>query len=77
MSIKPRQSRVNPSSSEETSWEAVEIVAEDGRRYRVRWAGNDPNTGKPWPLAWVDTSRCSLDLIDEWERKKGAHPTVV
>jgi hypothetical protein len=62
----------NPGSSQETWWDVVEIVEEDGKRYRVRWAGKDPKTGKPWPLDWIPTSHCSLDLIRDWEKKKGA-----
>ncbi|KAI0002522.1 hypothetical protein BJV74DRAFT_751722, partial [Russula compacta] len=51
-----------------TSWEVVEIVAEDGKRYQVRWAGKDPKTGKPWPLDWVPNSHCSSELVKDWER---------
>ncbi len=56
-------------------WEVVEIHAEDGKRYKVRWAGEDPKTGKPWPLTWIPNPNpyCSSQLVKEWERKKGAH----
>src|SRR6266849_7200511 len=63
----------NPSSIQESWWwDAIEIVEEDGKRYRVRWAGKDPESGKPWPLDWVPNSHCSVDLIRDWEKKKGA-----
>jgi hypothetical protein len=66
----------NPSSSQGTWWDVVEIVEEDAKRYRVRWAGKDPKTGKPWPLDWVPNSHCSLDLIRDWEKKRGAISTI-
>jgi hypothetical protein len=73
MSSGSRRSRNDPAANEGTSWKVVEIVAEDGKRYNVRWAGKDPITGKPWPLSWVPNSHCSSELIKEWERKKGAY----
>ena len=61
------------SSSSKGGWfEVVGIVEEDGRRYKVQWAGKDPKTGKPWPLDWVPKSHCSPELIKDWEKKKGA-----
>ncbi|KAH9050231.1 hypothetical protein EDB84DRAFT_1259699, partial [Lactarius hengduanensis] len=63
-----RRIRNDPTPNEETWWEVVEIVAEDGKRYKVRWAGKDPKTGKPWPLSWVPNSHCSSELIKDWER---------
>jgi hypothetical protein len=72
MSSGSQRSRSNSSSSRGTWWEVVEIVEEDaGKRFRVRWAGKDPKTGKPWPLDWVPYSHCSSDLIKDWEKKKG------
>ncbi|KAI9441368.1 hypothetical protein H4582DRAFT_1810608 [Lactarius indigo] len=76
MSSGSRQNRNDPTPNEETWWEVVEIVAEDGKRYRVRWAGKDPKTGKPWPLSWVPNSHCSSELIKEWERKKGVYSSA-
>ncbi|KAH9042630.1 hypothetical protein EDB85DRAFT_1083123 [Lactarius pseudohatsudake] len=73
MSSGSRRIRNDPTPNEETWWEVVEIVAEDGKRYRVRWAGKDPKTGKPWPLSWVPNSHCSSELIKDWERKKGVY----
>lgn len=70
MSSGSHQSQNDPALNEETSWEVVEIVAEDGKRYKIRWAGKNPKTGKPWPLSWVPNSHCSSELIKEWERNK-------
>jgi hypothetical protein len=64
-------SRRGRSSNQRTEWEVIEIVAEDGKLFQVRWAGNDPETGKPWPLDWIPSSHCSTELVRSWERKKG------
>ena len=64
-------SRPSRSSNQGTMWEVVEIVAENGKLYQVRWAGKDPKTGKPWPLDWIPSSHCSPELVKEWERRKG------
>jgi len=77
MSSGSHRSRRNPSPKRGTSWEVIEILAEDGKRYQVRWAGKDPKTGKPWPLDWVPSSYCSPELVKAWERKKGAYPVIV
>ncbi|KAN0130082.1 hypothetical protein V8E53_012027 [Lactarius tabidus] len=70
MSFRRRRDPEDPSPDEETWWEVIEIVAEEGKRYRVRWAGKDPKTGKPWPLSWIPSSHCSSELIKEWEKTK-------
>ncbi|KAI0260760.1 hypothetical protein BC834DRAFT_1044416 [Gloeopeniophorella convolvens] len=59
-----------PTSDEDESWDVIEIVAEDAKRYKVRWAGNNPKTGKPWPLDWVPRSHCSAELIQKWQSTK-------
>ncbi|KAH7925228.1 hypothetical protein BV22DRAFT_975672, partial [Leucogyrophana mollusca] len=48
-------------------YEVLEITAERGNKYRVRWAGKDPATGKPWPLDWVPKSDCTPDLVKGWK----------
>lgn len=55
---------------EDDLWEVIEIVAERGREYRVRWAGVDPRTNKPWPLDWVPKSDCTPDIVKAWKQKK-------
>ncbi|OJA10259.1 hypothetical protein AZE42_08918, partial [Rhizopogon vesiculosus] len=61
---------VPQSNDDDVLWEVVEIVAERGKKYRVRWAGNDPKTGKSWPLDWVPKRDCTDHLVEEWKRKK-------
>lgn len=60
------------SNDDDALWEVIEIVAERGKKYRVRWAGNDPKTGRPWPLDWVPKHDCTDHLVEEWKRKKAA-----
>lgn len=76
MSSGSHRNQINPDPNQKICWQVIEIVAEEGKRYRVRWAGKDPKTGKPWPLGWVPSSSCSLDLVKEWEEKKGANSTI-
>ena len=64
---------VLPKSQLSTKWEVIEIVAEDGKLFQVRLAGNDPETGKLWPLDWIPSSYRSAELVKAWERKKGEH----
>ena len=58
------------SNDDEVLWEVVEIVAERGKKYQVRWAGKDPKTGKPWPLDWVPKRDCTNYLVKEWKKQK-------
>lgn len=58
------------SNDDEALWEVQEITAERGRKYRVKWAGVDPATGKPWPQDWVDRHDCTDQLVAEWKAKK-------
>lgn len=58
------------SNDDDALWEVIEIVAERGKKYRVRWAGNDPKTGRPWPLDWVPKHDCTDHLVGEWKKKK-------
>ncbi|KAG6864660.1 hypothetical protein C0991_008037 [Blastosporella zonata] len=55
---------------EEILWEVVEITGEKPKYYKVRWAGIDPDTGKPWVQSWVLKADCTDDLVHEWKRKK-------
>ncbi|KAK1230159.1 hypothetical protein PQX77_006753 [Marasmius sp. AFHP31] len=59
-------------NDDETLYRVIEITEEDTRRkrYKVRWAGNDPKTKKPWDQSWVKKSDCTNDLVMEWKRKK-------
>jgi hypothetical protein len=51
-------------------WQVIEIIAEKGDKYKVSWAGNDPDTSKPWPPSWVFKRDCTDDLVRDWKRKK-------
>ncbi|KAG5653215.1 hypothetical protein H0H81_001692 [Sphagnurus paluster] len=55
---------------EQVLWEVIEITAEKGKYYKVRWAGSDPATGKPWPQSWVQKQDCTDDLVIQWKCKK-------
>ncbi|KAF9481744.1 hypothetical protein BDN70DRAFT_875875 [Pholiota conissans] len=66
----PSQKFIPQEDDEETLWEVIEITAEKGNTYKVRWKGNDPKTMKPWPQSWVTKSDCTDDLVIEWKRKQ-------
>ncbi|KAI0778388.1 hypothetical protein BD413DRAFT_508860 [Trametes elegans] len=67
----PYQTQFIPGDNdEEELWEATEILEERGSRYKVRWAGVDPETDKPWAPSWVPKHDCTDDLIAEWKRKQ-------
>ncbi|KAI0049327.1 hypothetical protein FA95DRAFT_891089 [Auriscalpium vulgare] len=72
--LEDSQVKFEPGSSDgEQLWEAIEIVKEDPKRgFLVRWAGNDPNTGKPWPNSWSLREDCTDDLVQEWREKQRA-----
>ena len=55
---------------EEILWKVIEITSEKGDLYKVRWEGNDPETGKPWPQSWVPKHDCTNDLVRAWKRAK-------
>ncbi|CDO72980.1 hypothetical protein BN946_scf185007.g34 [Trametes cinnabarina] len=59
-------------NDEEDLWDVLEILEERGRKYKVRWAGIDPSTKKPWAPSWVPKHDCTDDLIHEWKKKKAA-----
>ncbi|KAE9392616.1 hypothetical protein BT96DRAFT_264993 [Gymnopus androsaceus JB14] len=52
-------------------WDAVEIVAELGNKFKVKWDGIDPGTGKPWQDSWVLKHDATDDLVAAWREK---HP---
>ncbi|KAG2004813.1 hypothetical protein CC2G_003331 [Coprinopsis cinerea AmutBmut pab1-1] len=51
---------------EEDFWPIVGILAEDKKRYKVRWDGTDPKTGRPWPDSWVPKEDVTEDVEDDW-----------
>jgi hypothetical protein len=64
----------------ETLWEVEEIVAEKPGLYRIRWSGEDPKTGKPWPLDWVNKHDCTPALVAKWQKeeaKRSAYLSII
>ncbi|KAG6844751.1 hypothetical protein H0H87_003974 [Tephrocybe sp. NHM501043] len=61
---------VSQDDDDELLWEVVEITDEKAKHYKVRWAGIDPSTKKPWAQSWVLKADCTDDLVHEWKRKK-------
>lgn len=45
------------SSTGETWWIIDEIIAEKATRYKVTWAGYNPQTGEPWEPSWVRATK--------------------
>lgn len=69
--VSERESHFVPrSDDDEVLWTVQEITAERGKQYRVKWAGTDPATGKPWAQSWVAKHDCTDDLVVEWKAKK-------
>ena len=61
---------------DQTLWEVIEITAEKGKAYKVRWKGVNPNTQKPWPQSWVAKHDCTDDLVRHWKLKKNKKRTI-
>ncbi|PLW39514.1 hypothetical protein PCASD_07698 [Puccinia coronata f. sp. avenae] len=58
------------SSSEETEYEAIEILKEKAGRYYIRWAGIDPETNEPWKNSWEPKEMANDLLVADWKEKK-------
>lgn len=58
------------SDDEEVLWAVQEITRERGKKYKVKWVGTDPATGKPWAQSWVAKHDVTDDLVVEWKTKK-------
>ncbi|TFK33475.1 hypothetical protein BDQ12DRAFT_738787 [Crucibulum laeve] len=54
----------------EVLWEVENITAEKGKLYKVKWAGLDPATNKPWKQTWVPKHDCTPDIVKEWKMKQ-------
>jgi hypothetical protein len=54
---------------EDVLWKVLAITAET-KKYKVRWEGLDPHTGKPWVQSWVQKHDCTDDLVAKWKREK-------
>lgn len=63
---------VPQSNDQELLWTVLAITDERKGKYKVKWAGINPETGRPWPQNWVPRADCTDDLVAEWKRKKAA-----
>jgi hypothetical protein len=61
---------VYQSGDDENLWEIVGILGEKGGQYKVKWAGIDPKTNKPWGNSWVKKSDVTPDVAQEWKDKQ-------
>ena len=52
-------------------WDAVEIVAELGNQFKIKWDGINPDTGQTWEDSWVLKHDVTNDLVSAWREK---HP---
>lgn len=68
--VQPSTQFVSQEDDEQVLWEVIEITAENSAMYKVRWAGDDPATGKPWPQSWVLKHDCTPDLVQSWKLKQ-------
>lgn len=66
----PTQYFIPQENDEEVLYSVIEITSERNNMYKVRWAGNDPKTGKPWAQSWVAKTDCTDDLVLKWKKKK-------
>ncbi|KAN0082488.1 hypothetical protein V8E55_008283 [Tylopilus felleus] len=61
---------VDQPGDEDVLWAVQEITAERGNKYKVKWVGVDPDTGKPWAQSWVAKHDCTNDLVIQWKARK-------
>lgn len=64
------QAFVQQSDDEEQLWEVIEITNEKASMFKVRWKGDDPETGRPWAQSWVPKSDVTDDLKKDWKRRQ-------
>ncbi|TFY67122.1 hypothetical protein EVG20_g4056 [Dentipellis fragilis] len=70
MDSQETQGFVSQEDDSDNLYEAIEITAERRGQYRIRWAGNDPKTGKPWAQTWASRKDCTDILISDWRQKQ-------
>ncbi|KAK7690285.1 hypothetical protein QCA50_006940 [Cerrena zonata] len=56
--------------SSDEQWEALEITGEDSKRYKIKWAGIDPDTREPWEDSWTLKKDVTSGLVNAWNYKK-------
>lgn len=55
---------------DQTMWDVIEILKERKGHYFVQWAGDDPQTGKPWTPTWARKVDVTDDLVEKWKAQK-------
>ncbi|KAF9223101.1 hypothetical protein BS17DRAFT_706782 [Gyrodon lividus] len=69
--VSERETQFVPrSDDDDVLWEVLEITMERGKKYKVKWVGVDPATGKPWAQSWVAKHDCTDRLVAEWKAKQ-------
>lgn len=63
---------VPQSNDEEELWSIDGILGEKHGKYKVKWSGLDPDTGKPWANTWVPKCDVTQDVVLEWKAKQAA-----
>lgn len=61
---------VPQSDDDENMWDIDGIVEEDRGKYKVKWAGENPATGKGWRDSWVKKSEVTPDVAEIWKEEK-------
>jgi hypothetical protein len=63
---------VSQEDDSQNLWEVIAIVDEKRGRFKVQWAGTDPQTKEPWPNSWVGKNDVTSDLVKEWKEKRAS-----
>jgi hypothetical protein len=50
-------------------WAVDDIVRERNGQYLIAWAGNQPNSKKPWPCTWEPRESITEAALRDWERE--------
>ncbi|KAH8809609.1 hypothetical protein DL96DRAFT_1685800 [Flagelloscypha sp. PMI_526] len=64
---------VSKKNDEKNLWEAKEIVGEKGQQYKIKWAGKNPETDKPWSDSWTHKTNVANNLARQWGKWKRLH----
>ncbi|KAK9478115.1 hypothetical protein V1514DRAFT_90960 [Lipomyces japonicus] len=61
----------NDDDDENEYWPVDEILQENSEgMVLVRWKGEDPKTGKPYPSDWIPRESCTVELLNTWDSLK-------
>ncbi len=70
MAKKKKQRFVPRENDDQTLHTVIKITGETKKEFKVMWAGDDPDTGKPWAQSLVPKKDCTDDLVDAWNMDK-------